>query len=895
MGKRSIWTRCLLPLLLIASIFAFPAPVEASTFVVNTTSDDPSDGICNSVHCSLREAIEAAKQNPGPDTIRFDIPGPGPHRIMLCNPLPSLTDGATTIDGTTEPDYAGAPVVILEPRFTPSDPMPSMTCTATVVGLWIDSGSNVIRGLSLVSFHSWLGGSPAAIVVSSGENNLIEQNYIGLEPSGAVRGNYTGIFIDAAHTLVHDNVISGNETGIDVYGSNGEIQGNLIGTDPSGSLSDNSLKNVRGISVEEGANECIIGGFSPQQGNVISGNGFGIDLKSDWNLVIANRIGTNLAGDASIPNRFGIIVDGTHNSIGSGQPGTENLISGNIHAGIDINSDDNIIQANAIGTNLLGDQSIPNGSGIRISYANNNIIGSTNPSGGNRIANNHAYGIQLGYAHGNLVQNNIIRSNRRGIEVIFWGINNTISKNSIYENVYLGIDLGVHYYGVTPNDPGDGDEGPNHLLNFPEITSANPHGVSGTTCPGCMVELFESDNDPSSHGEGKRFVEETVADASGNFSIPLNYPYSRCTRLTTTATDSAGNSSEFSENVKIGLCLVIDPGMLIVFLLIPPILGMVIGGTLGRFPNINAGKPLAVGIASGIVVSAGIVGLALTLPGVRIERPEAVAEPPDLLPPCSQYLDEDGFNPPSGAVFKTYENPDLQWSPTTGLPEGNVRWNVELQSLRGLELARTTSDNHLLFSAFNLLPQLGQHFMWRVGGVIAAVGSQAFEPFCDPTNWHSFQFEAPPPPREPPPTQPSPSPTASPTPTPTPTVTPTPTAEVCIYQALQNVNCRSSDYKESAQIAILLQGETAELIALNPEFTHGKFELQNQQQCWIWLSLMGGPTNPFGSCGVPVVDPPPKPTDTPFPCSPDMEKEACEASGGTWSPGVPGHPDCMCP
>jgi hypothetical protein len=137
--------------------------------------------------------------------------------------------------------------------------------------------------------------------------------------------------------------------------------------------------------------------------------------------------------------------------------------------------------------------------------------------------------------------------------------------------------------------------------------------------------------------------------------------------------------------------------------------------------------------------------------------------------------------------------------------------------------------------------------------------------------------------------------TPTPTMTPTRTPTPTPTPSACFYQAAMNAYCRASDYKESAEIALLLEGDQAKLIALNPEFTHGQFLLESGKECWMWLGLLTGPENPYGTCDVPVIDPQPPPEDEGPPCSEDMDEEACLESGGKWQEGVTRKPYCVCP
>src|SRR5262249_41590034 len=84
-----------------ALVFAQTAP--QATFTV-TNSNDAGAG-------SLRQAILDANANPGADTIAFNIIG-GNLTITLNTPLPVLTE-AVTIDGTTQPGFAGKPLVVL--------------------------------------------------------------------------------------------------------------------------------------------------------------------------------------------------------------------------------------------------------------------------------------------------------------------------------------------------------------------------------------------------------------------------------------------------------------------------------------------------------------------------------------------------------------------------------------------------------------------------------------------------------------------------------------------------------------------------------------------------------------------------------------------------------------
>jgi hypothetical protein len=141
-------------------------------------------------------------------------------------------------------------------------------------------------------------------------------------------------------------------------------------------------------------------------------------------------------------------------------------------------------------------------------------------------------------------------------------LSNSILHNSIFSNVGLGIDLvgGIeNTAGVTANDAGDGDGGANGLQNSPVITLAKT--VSGkTTIKATLnssanaqftVELFSN---PSGN-EGKKFLGTksvtTGPDGKVTFAFSPQKPVKVGQTITATATDSKGNTSEFSAPKKV--------------------------------------------------------------------------------------------------------------------------------------------------------------------------------------------------------------------------------------------------------------------------------------------------------------------------------------------------------
>jgi titin len=379
------------------------------------TADDVDDSVCDASHCSLREAITASSHAVGGAVIAFDIPGGGPHTIRPTSPLPAL-ESDITLDGTTEPDFAGSPVIELDGSEV-----------GQAHGLEIVLSNNTIRGLVINRFE-WNG----IQIHTDCENNLIEGNFIGTDVTGTLDlGNGVGVGIgDAQNNTVGGttpaarNLISGNIEGVTIAGENATgnvVVGNYIGTDITGTA---AVPNDTGVLLLAPGN--TVGGTAPGSGNLISGSTFnGVNLgppNATGNVVQGNYIGVDATGTSAVGNDIGVWVDNVaENLIGGTEAGARNVISGN-REGITLweaGATDNIIQGNYIGTNAAGDGAIPNEMGIPV-YSPGNTIGGTEAGAGNLISGNDTNGVNFygEHATGNTVQGNLIGTDATGTQAL---------------------------------------------------------------------------------------------------------------------------------------------------------------------------------------------------------------------------------------------------------------------------------------------------------------------------------------------------------------------------------------------------------------------------------------------------------------------------------------------
>ncbi len=189
--------------------------------------------------------------------------------------------------------------------------------------------------------------------------------------------------------------------------------------------------------------------------------------------------------------------------------------------------------------------------------------------------------------------NNIVSNSGGPGVVVMRATNIVITQNSIFGNgtaTGLGIDNDIRVGtdpntymppdGVTLNDSGDGDAGPNNLLNYPVIQTASITGtnltVTGWARPGSLIEFFVAAPDSTGFGEGQTYkftATEGVSDADAassaygpaaingilqgtdttnrfSFTIAIPAGVTGGTVLTATAR-LGGQTSEFSGNATV--------------------------------------------------------------------------------------------------------------------------------------------------------------------------------------------------------------------------------------------------------------------------------------------------------------------------------------------------------
>ena len=335
---------------------------------------------------------------------------------MSALPGIAAAGGPINIDGTTQPGFAGVPIIEID----------GAGAGAGAAGLNILAGSSTVRGLMINSFGQ------NGIGLFKRHQHRIIGNWIGVGPDGVTaRPNAAnGVHVVDAPgntiggiTPLAANVVSGNGgEGVRIDGTlatGNLVTGNFIGTTAAG---DGPLGNgASGVFIRRAPGNSVIG-----------------------NTV---RYNTGFAGVAICGNLGGFC--------GGNDVGTQNS-----------NGNGNAVHGNVINNNA--------GRGLSLDGVANTLVGTvaTNNISGNGVNGVMIFGVG---ATGNQLASNAINSNTGdGVQIVGAGnTGNRVQGNSFTGNTDLAIDLAGD--GVTANDSLDADSGPNNLQNFPVITGAVAH------------------------------------------------------------------------------------------------------------------------------------------------------------------------------------------------------------------------------------------------------------------------------------------------------------------------------------------------------------------------------------------------------------------------------------
>ena len=303
-----------------------------------------------------------------------------------------------------------------------------------------------------------------------------------------------------------------------------ELDGQSLGSNDDGVIfaAGSTGSEIRGFSVAGFNNGIHVGAGSSQtiiENNVISNNNVGILAEETTDLTIIG----NTVTDSKDHN---ILLEDDTDDVVIGTIAAPNIISGAGIDGINTRSEGTVlIEGNTIfGSGDDGITLTANAGAVEIRE--------------NEIYNNNDDGIAL--APGN-------------------GATAEIRRNSIHSNGDLAIDFESD--GVTQNDPGDGDNGPNSLLNMPVIVSAL-QDTAGTVdvrvefdvpAGTYFLEVFSNSvGDPSGFGEAETFLGTQVVSVAGPGHREI-FPLSGAsgTILSATLTNLNGETSEVSEWVVV--------------------------------------------------------------------------------------------------------------------------------------------------------------------------------------------------------------------------------------------------------------------------------------------------------------------------------------------------------
>jgi CSLREA domain-containing protein len=537
-------------------------PSYAHTFVVDSSADtpdaDPTDGTCADAggHCTLRAAITQAGWVAGDDLITFDLPGTAPVTIQLNSALPAITStaGSLTIDGYSQAG-SKANTAPVGSNAVPGVDIRGNGPHAKEIGLYIDSASNVVRGLV---FENLLRG--IMLDGAGAHDNVIAGTWAGFTRTGGTPASRLsdGIVLNtgANHNLIGTpsladrNVIGNAKKAIDSYGpgtDDNTIQDNLLCIGPSG-FSPATCGN--GIDHDFGPKYELAGGAGANERNVIGPTKMqGIEYSHGWNPSKPNHTTQKwlITHNQAIGNWVGFRADGSYSATfrsgskyttgdnGEGinvyDGSSSNTIEGNyiaaVYDGIQVmspNATGNVLRGNVIGVSPLGQAAPLAGWGIVVRWGTKR-----DTIEGNTIRHAAAGGI------------GVLSANKAGTpQAVPMRIR--ISQTIVTATNGPAIEL-----ARSKTSPGTGANG---LLASPLISSATATRVSGKGIVGATVEVYLATRATGASGLPRAYLGSAVVGSHGTWHLDVS-GLSSGARVTALQIATNGNTSMLDRNVVV--------------------------------------------------------------------------------------------------------------------------------------------------------------------------------------------------------------------------------------------------------------------------------------------------------------------------------------------------------
>ena len=429
-----------------------------------TSNADPGNNDCNSGGCTLREAIAAANTLSGADTIEFNLPGcPATPSACVISPttaLPQVMDTGLTIDGTSQPGYAGDPIVVIDG-----------TSAGASDGLDLNADDLTVEGLVVQKFTGFgIGAIQTTYPTLTLKNNTVKDN-----DNSGIAASIAG---PSSLLDLENNVVTGNGNfGVDAS-SFATVQGATV-TGNTFSENDNAGLAIAvvgtftftGNTVNDNGSAGVNASYASVQTAMITNDQ--INRNHDAGLEVGAVMSLTLSGNTVTGNgSTGIAANYTSVQTASV---TNNQVNNNDNDGIQLAV---VNQLTATGNTVDGNSAV----GVAAFYTTTTTASFTS----NHVNDNNDAGLQIATSDTLTFTGNTVTGNGdTGVNATYTTVqsanvqNNTSSGNAGYGVAVYASDTMVVSGNTVTDNAGDGLHTSGSTANTATITDNEFGGNQG--------------------------------------------------------------------------------------------------------------------------------------------------------------------------------------------------------------------------------------------------------------------------------------------------------------------------------------------------------------------------------------------------------------------------------